>query len=182
MKVTRQVLAEPSAELARRTWAALADGTPLVTERPRGAGRVVLFHVTANADWSNLPLSGLFVDMLRRLVRLSAGVAGAEGTALLAPAETLDGYGLLSHPPQAATGLAADAFATTPVSPRHPPGLYGPENGRQALNLGASLPPLQPAPVVSGAKVEPLVTQRLGAGARTLVAGGRRSCSWPWTS
>lgn len=158
VRVTRQVLAEPSAELAGRTWAALADGTPLVTERPMGAGRVVLFHVTANADWSDLPLSGLFVDMLRRLVRLSAGVTGAEGTALLAPAETLDGYGMLSNPPQAATGLAADAFASTPVSPRHPPGLYGPENGREALNLGASLPALQPAPVVSGAKVEPLVT------------------------
>jgi hypothetical protein len=27
----------------------------------------VLFHVTANADWSSLPLSGLFVQMLERL-------------------------------------------------------------------------------------------------------------------
>ena len=73
--MNRQVLAEPSADLAGHTWAALADGTPLVTQATRGAGRVVLFHVTANADWSNLPLSGLFVDMLRRLVALSAGVA-----------------------------------------------------------------------------------------------------------
>ena len=75
VKVNRQVLAEPSADLAAHTWAALADGTPLVTQATRGAGRIVLFHVTANADWSNLPLSGLFVDMLRRLVALSAGVA-----------------------------------------------------------------------------------------------------------
>ena len=60
-----------------------------------GAGRVVLFHVTANADWSNLPLSGLFVEMLRRLVDLSVGVASTQGTATLAPAETLDGFGLL---------------------------------------------------------------------------------------
>ena len=29
--VTRQVLAEPDATLADRTWATLADGTPLVT-------------------------------------------------------------------------------------------------------------------------------------------------------
>ena len=60
----------------------------------------MLFHVTANADWSNLPLSGLFVDMLRRLVALSVGVAAAEGHAMLAPAETLDGFGLLSTPPR----------------------------------------------------------------------------------
>ena len=156
--VNRQVLAEPSADLAAHTWATLADGTPLVTETTKGAGRIVLFHVTANADWSNLPLSGLFVDMLRRLVALSVGVAAAEGHAMLAPAETLDGFGLLSAPPPAASGLAADAFDSTAVSPRHPPGLYGPENGRRALNLGASTPPPRPAPLVSGARVEELAS------------------------
>jgi len=154
VKVTRQVLAEPSTSLAGHTWAQLADGTPLVTEATRGAGRIVLFHVTANADWSNLPLSGLFVEMLRRLVALSAGVVTPAEATVLAPAETLDGYGLLSTPPESATGLAANAFAATAVSPRHPPGLYGPENGRQALNLGANLALPQAAPMVRGASVE----------------------------
>lgn len=154
VKVSRQVLAEPSADLTGHTWAALADGTPLVTEATRGAGRVVLFHVTANADWSNLPLSGLFVDMLRRLVALSAGVASVSDTSVLAPAETLDGFGLLSPPPQAATGLPANEIARTAASPHHPPGLYGPENGRRALNLGANLPAPEAAPPVPGARIE----------------------------
>ncbi len=154
VKVTRQVLAEPSADLASHSWATLADGTPLVTEAAQGAGRVVLFHVTANADWSNLPLSGLFVEMLRRLVALSAGVATPADNTVLAPAETLDGYGLLTTPPAAATGLPADQIATTPVSPRHPPGLYGPENGRRALNLAANLPAPTAAPAISGARTE----------------------------
>jgi uncharacterized protein DUF4159/aerotolerance regulator-like protein len=154
VKVSRQVLAEPSADLSGHTWAALADGTPLVTEAARGAGRIVLFHVTANADWSNLPLSGLFVDMLRRLVALSAGVAPTSDSTVLAAAETLDGYGLLGDPPQAATGLPANEVATTAASPRHPPGLYGPENGRRALNLGGNLPALQAAPAVAGAQIE----------------------------
>jgi Domain of unknown function (DUF4159)/Aerotolerance regulator N-terminal len=158
VKVSRQVLAEPSADLAAHTWAALADGTPLVTQATRGAGRIVLFHVTANADWSNLSLSGLFVDMLRRLVALSAGVATTADNAFLAPAETLDGYGLLSTPPQAATGLPANEIARTVASPRHPPGLYGPVNGRRALNLGANLPMPEAAPVVPGARVEDLGT------------------------
>ena len=156
VKVTRQVLAEPSADLAGRTWAALQDGTPLVTETPMGAGRVVLFHVTANADWSNLPLSGVFVDMLRKLVELSVGVASARGSATLAPAETLDGFGLLSQPPAAATGLQADKFGSTPVSPQHPPGLYGPESGRQVLNLANSIAPPQAAAAISGATLETL--------------------------
>ncbi len=154
IKVTRQVLAEPSADLAGRTWAALQDGTPLVTEMAEGAGRIVLFHVTANADWSNLPLSGLFVDMLRRLVELSVGVTSTQGSAVLAPAETLDGFGLLSQPPPAAIGLRADRFGSTPVSPRHPPGLYGPESGRQVLNLGSSIAAPEPAAPIAGATLE----------------------------
>ncbi|HET8996447.1 MAG TPA: DUF4159 domain-containing protein [Acetobacteraceae bacterium] len=154
--VNRQVLAQPSADLAAHTWAALKDGTPLVTEATKGAGRIVLFHVTANVDWSNLPLSGLFVDMLRRLVSLSVGVKSEPPHTLLSPAETLDGFGMLGAPPQSATGLRADEFGQAMISPRHPPGLYGPENGRQALNLGAGVTAPTAAPMVAGARVEQL--------------------------
>jgi len=156
--VTRQVLAQPSADLAAHTWATLKDGTPLVTATTHGAGRIVLFHVTANADWSNLPLAGLFVDMLRRLVALSVGVATEPPHTVLSPAEMLDGFGQLSTPPQSAVGLAADAFDKTAASPQHPPGLYGPENGRRALNLGAAVPAPEPAPMVLGARVEQLAS------------------------
>ncbi len=154
--VTREVLADPSAVLAAHTWARLADGTPLVTEAARGRGRVVLFHVTADADWSNLPLSGVFVDILRRLVALSAGVAAAPSSnAVLAPMQTLDGYGVLGRPPATAAGLAADAFGRTAVSPRHPPGFYGPEAARRALNLASALPMPEAAPTIAGAGREP---------------------------
>ena len=151
--VARQVLAEPTAALASQIWAALSDGTPLVTAAARGAGWVVLFHVTANADWSNLPLSGLFIDMLRRIVRLSAGIAAPLDAAPLAPAETLDGFGVLGPPPAAARPLAAGAFATTPPSPAFPPGFYGPENDRVARNLANGLPPLAQAAAIPGASV-----------------------------
>ena len=154
VRINRQVLAEPSPGLAAHSWASLADGTPLVTEAARGAGRVVLFHVTANADWSNLPLSGLFVDMLRRLVQLSAGIADTAEDARLSPVETLDGYGQLGPPPPAAIGLMGSELADATASPRHPPGLYGPENGRRALNLGAMLAPPQEAAPIAGARVE----------------------------
>ena len=81
--MTRQVLAEPEPGLAEKTWARLADGTPLVTAERRGKGLIVLFHVTADTTWSNLPLSGLFVDMLRRIVAEAdapgQGAATAQG-------------------------------------------------------------------------------------------------------
>ena len=70
--VSRQVLADPAMLGPEvNVWARLQDGTPLVTERKLGDGQIILFHVTANSDWSNLPLSGLFVEMLRRISALS---------------------------------------------------------------------------------------------------------------
>ncbi|MHB8884980.1 MAG: BatA domain-containing protein, partial [Methylovirgula sp.] len=75
--VRRQVLAEPDAGLQAKTWAQLVDGTPLVTASRLGDGMMVLFHVTADTTWSNLPLSGLFVDMLRKIVALSSASAKA---------------------------------------------------------------------------------------------------------
>ena len=94
--VSRQVLAEPEPGLAGKTWARLADGTPLVTAAPRGKGLIVLFHVTADTTWSNLPLSGLFVDMLRRIVA-RAGPAPAESSAAEKAGDGGDARAL-SHP------------------------------------------------------------------------------------
>jgi hypothetical protein len=154
--VSTQVLAEPIPRLAERSWARLSDGTPLVTFENRGAGRIVLFHVTANADWSNLPLSGLYIDMLRRIVALSSGVVGSEGDAPLAPIETLDGFGRLGAPPPAAGPITAAQLDATRPGPRHPPGWYGtPGEGgeRRALNLSAHLPELRAAaPTPAGAR------------------------------
>ncbi len=79
--ISRQVLAEPAVDLAEKSWARLVDGTPLVTAAARGQGRVVLVHTSAGPEWSNLALSGLYVDLLRRVVGVSAGVAAAPGFA-----------------------------------------------------------------------------------------------------
>jgi len=136
VRVASQVLAEPGRDLAERTWAALADGTPLVTGRRQGKGWVVLVHTTANAEWSNLPLSGLFVDMLRRIVQLSAGRAVSGGDGPLPPVEVLDGFGRLVAPGP----LVAARPAGAPPGPSHPPGYYGRGDGRVAVNLAPLLP------------------------------------------
>jgi hypothetical protein len=145
--VHRQVLAQPSPELASRAWARLADGTPLITGAPVGKGWLVLVHTTANTTWSNLPLSGVFVDLLQRIVALAPG-AGGGARGVLAPIEVLDAEGHLGAPNPAAQPIAAAELATTPASPQHPPGLYGPveaaeEAPRQALNLASAVPDLQ---------------------------------------
>ncbi len=141
--VARQVLAEPDLDLAGKTWARLVDGTPLVTAEKRGQGWVVLVHTTANAEWSNLALSGLFVEMLRRVVGMSQGVMEA-GDGLLPPLETLDGFGRLQHAPPTARPIAGKELAATRPSPRHPPGFYGVADMRRALNLSAGVGELKP--------------------------------------
>jgi hypothetical protein len=135
--VKRQVLAEPDGTLTERTWAALADGTPLVTASQSGRGWLILFHVTADTSWSNLPLSGTFVDMLRRIIAFSTSLAGSGGAASeqpVAPFRLLDGYGRFAAPTVEAEPIAGNAAALVPGL-THPPGLYGSEEGFRALNL-----------------------------------------------
>ncbi|MDP6239267.1 MAG: DUF4159 domain-containing protein [Alphaproteobacteria bacterium] len=148
--VERQVLAEPGMDLVEKTWARLADGTPLVTAERRGNGWLVLFHTTANADWSSLALSGLFVDMLQRIVALASGVDDGSLAAYLTPLSSLDGFGRLGAPSVEATAIAGADFATTEVGPEHPPGEYGDGPRRRALNLAPATLALQPIESIAG--------------------------------
>src|SRR5438477_8500686 len=141
--VNRQVLAEPDAVLATKSWASLEDGTPLVTGEHRGKGMVSLFHVSADMRWSDLPMSGTFVEMLRRIVDMSgytsrpgAGVAGEATAEMVAPLHTLDGFGAFGPPPSTAKPLSAD-FRDR-ATPDHPPGFYGPAEGPLAVNALAA--------------------------------------------
>ena len=170
--VSSQVLAEPSPDLMAKTWARLDDGTPLVTAERRGQGWIVLFHVTATPEWSKLPLSGLFVDMLRRIVDVSQGVPAdgmEEISGALAPHAVLDGQGRLSPAGPTVIAVAAQDFATAKATPETPPGLYGPPGATRALNLAANLPPLEALDDL------PLGTARL-----TLSGMSREHAFKPW--
>ncbi len=145
--VQRQVLAQPGPQLAAHTWARLADGTPLITGAQRGKGWLVLVHTTANTAWSSLPLSGAFIDVLRRIAALAPG-AGGTLRGLLAPLEVLDAQGHLGEPGPAAQPVAAADLATTKAGASHPAGLYGrvgaaADAARLALNLASAVPDLQ---------------------------------------
>ena len=171
VKVNRQVLADPTMSTDAQIWARLADGTPLVTASSRGEGWIVLFHVTANSDWSNLPLSGLFVEMLRRAVNMGpskvdvtsgdqsqaaaeppkAASQTAAPTSALPPIQTLDGYGQLTPPPARAAPLSADQIDTAEPSPEHPPGYYGPSGAARAFNIITAKTVLKPLKPIDGA-------------------------------
>ncbi|WP_306118466.1 MULTISPECIES: DUF4159 domain-containing protein [unclassified Roseitalea] len=140
--VNRQLLAQPDADLADRTWASLADGTPLVTGARRGDGAIVLFHVTAEATWSNLPISGTFVDMLRRITDFArntgpgtaGGTAAMEDAGSLAPLSILRADGTLAAPPPHVRPFDPEDTDARPDF-ENPAGLYGTPEGFIARNL-----------------------------------------------
>jgi hypothetical protein len=147
--VNRQVLAEPDAVLPTKSWASLEDGTPLVTGERRGKGVVSLFHVSADMRWSDLPMSGTFVEMLRRIVDMSgytstpgAGVASEGTKESVAPLRTLDGFGAFGPPPSTAKPLSADYRDRASLD--HPPGFYGPVDGPLAVNALAAADRIAP--------------------------------------
>ena len=161
--IERQVLADPG-RLGPEVlvWARLKDGTPLVTAAKRGDGHVVLFHITANPAWSNLPLSGLFVEMLRRISTIGNGSRASTGDgegvsvslpaaanvtqSVLAPVQVLDGFGQLAPPPPTASPIPVAQFAKTKPALATPPGYYGPAGRPKALNIATVDTVLRPLP------------------------------------
>ncbi len=165
--VTRQVLAEPSSDLYDKSWANLADGTPLVTGETRKRGQLVLFHVTPEATWSNLPISGSFVDMLHRLVALShnAGPAtnpnDANASRAPPPYLILNAEGALMPPNGDAKPLITRTGQTPQVSFDNPPGFYGVEDAMSALNLFK--PDSEIRPLIRPDLTIPVMTARYAA-------------------
>jgi len=156
--IESQVMAQPDPTLADRVIAQLADGTPLVTRQSIGQGQVILFHVTANAEWSTLPLSGLFVQMLERLAVSSAmvqpDVKDLEGT-IWQPALVLDAFGV---PQEAGTlpGVDGPALLTAALGPDLRPGLYEGEDRALARNVVTAETELLPVAWPDGVTVEGL--------------------------
>ncbi len=154
--VTTQVMAQPDPTLADRVIAQLTDGTPLVTRKPMGAGSVVLFHVTANSEWSNLPLSGLFVQMLERLAVLGMrpldDMTELAGTTWL-PAVVLTAEGRAERV-DTLPSVTGERLATGVVGADMPPGLYAGQDRKLAVNVLPQDATLAAAVWPAGTRVE----------------------------
>ncbi len=155
--VSRQLLADPDVELSAKTWASLADGTPLITSAKHEAGRIVLFHVTANADWSNLPLTGTFAEIMQRLAELapaagnpSATIASTSVEGDFAPQLLLNGAGDLVNPWRNVKSIAAKDIGSTIATAETPTGLYVRGTQTRAVNLKIEAKDLGPMPASLG--------------------------------
>ena len=126
--VRAHVIAEPISLEQASVWASLSDGAPIVTAAPRGDGLIVLFHVSAGPVWSDLPLSGLYVDMLRRSLAFAGRTQRAENaqnaSGPYVAERLLDGFGALRPAESDAASIPAERFARIQTGPEAPPGLY----------------------------------------------------------
>ncbi|MDH5723750.1 MAG: DUF4159 domain-containing protein, partial [Alphaproteobacteria bacterium] len=146
--IKQQLLADPAQELEGKIWATLEDGTPLITASGLERGMLILIHTSATPDWSNLPISGLYVSLLKKMSHLSS--ESLSGT-LTANYENLDPFLVIDGP----TGNLVPAPPTVKPLPvkdihklipnaEHPPGIYSKGSQSFAFNLGVNLPPLKP--------------------------------------
>jgi len=79
---------------------------PFLLSRTFGAGRVLLFSVSADRQWSDLPLSPFFLPMIHQTVRLACGIG--QDKLQVAPASTFVLSDVISQVPEGATLIAPD--------------------------------------------------------------------------
>jgi len=134
--IKKQILARPEANLSKKVWAHLQDGTPLITARAMGKGWSILFHVEAVPGWSDLPLSGTFEQMMKRLLSLSNQTETTNQPEKLPPYRLFDHNGLLAIPDHQSQPIDFKQINNLPPTQAHPPGLYGHAYMQKAYNLG----------------------------------------------
>ncbi|HEX7237575.1 MAG TPA: BatA domain-containing protein [Gammaproteobacteria bacterium] len=107
---TRSVNVEPTE--ADRVLIRLADGTPLLLERPLGSGRVLLFTSSLDREWNDLPVQPAFVPLMAGIANHLLGGAGFTseadlGTTLGVRALGFSGAQIFDPSGDAALGLGA---------------------------------------------------------------------------
>jgi hypothetical protein len=158
LAIRNHVMLAPEAEGQAQVWARLADGAPIVTARAQGRGMIVLFHVGAGPDWSNLPLSGLYVEMLRRTVSLAGRMPGQlvdprAASGPFAPRRMIDGFGGWAQAGADAMPIPADQFDAARAGPSAPPGLYERNGAAGAVHAFGPEEELAPLPALDGVAV-----------------------------
>jgi hypothetical protein len=87
---------------------ALDDGTPLLTGRPYGRGRVLLFGSTGDLEWNNLPTQTVFLPLLQRSVEYLAGAGGVTAHPAPTAGERFEVESPADLPPGPATVTSPD--------------------------------------------------------------------------
>ncbi len=99
----------------------------------------VLIHTTATPEWSNLALSGLYIQVLKRLSDMAEGIAITENVKqqnIIQPIMVLDGFGDRKTPDASVESIDLSDLENFNISHTHPPGVYGYPGYSMAVNMG----------------------------------------------
>jgi hypothetical protein len=102
--------------------AGASSENPFLLSRAFGAGRVLLFSVSADRQWSDLPLSPFFLPLVHQTVRLACGIG--QGKAQVQPASSFVLSDVISRVPDGATLIAPD-HTSLPIRRIQKPGDEG---------------------------------------------------------
>ena len=116
--------------------ARLDGGSPLIVERPSGSGRILMWALSLDANWTDAPFHPLWVPLLHQLARRS--IAGSEVRSSFTAPHVLD----LSR--EGAVIVEAPSGARTRISPDSGPrsvelrerGFYEVRGGSTAIGAG----------------------------------------------
>ena len=118
--------------------ASLQDQSPLITMKEVDKGKVILFHVTSNNEWSNLPLSGLFQDIINRLLLITK-VRKNKNSEVMILKSKVNSFGELTNPIKKYSLLNSLELNKNAPSFSTPAGIYENESLSVALNLSGNL-------------------------------------------
>ena len=109
----------------------------MITEFEIGKGKLVFFHIPANTDWSTLPFSILFVNILEKLNLYSIGVKENSNNQIFKPFKILDGLGGFEDPSLNTMNLNSKDLKdnTYPLNYQNPPGIYKNKSDVYGLNI-----------------------------------------------
>lgn len=121
--------------LKLKFWVKLDNGAPLITQRPYEKGNLILVHLPANNEWSNISLSIFFPDLLNKIIQISRGINAEEVQQIFKPLKILDALGNLVEPRIDTLNLDSKIFMDSKLTRDNPPGLYKNELGFHGLNI-----------------------------------------------
>jgi hypothetical protein len=95
---------------------------PFLLSRTYGAGRVLIFSISADRQWSDLPLSPFFLPLIHQTVRLACGIG--QDKVQVQPSSSFVLSDVISRVPDGATLIAPD-HSSLPIRKVQKPGQEG---------------------------------------------------------
>ncbi len=151
----KHLLAKPEETKPENIWASLSDGIPFVTAAKYNRGLVVYIHTTADPSWSDFPLTGMYIEILKKIISMSDRPAeafqqSAKGNVFLSPVLVLNAKGELVKPSPLFKSFSIAEQDTIEPNSLNPPGIYSYKGLNKALNLGNTIGQIEPTTTLNG--------------------------------